>query len=132
MASTDANVSENADMFPCPLCGEQLSASATECTKCDWVKGYRHPETIDSYNARDVIACAISLVPGAGHLYKGHVKAGIAFFIGAAIIVFFIGLVGMVGMGFQILLIPFYWVWVMIQAFFIKDLNTHTVPAHID
>jgi len=132
MPSSDANVSESADTFPCPLCGQPLHAGATECTKCDWVTGYRHPDTLATYTARDVIACAVSVIPGAGHIYKGHVKAGIAFMAGSIIIVFFIGAVGMVGMGFQLFLIPFYWLWVMIQAFFIKDLNPHEVPAHID
>src|SRR5690242_6119958 len=105
MPTTNANVSDAAN--PCPLCGEPLPLNATECTMCDWVKGYRHREPVTSGSTRDITAAALSILPGLGHLFKGHRTSGIAYMVGTVFILFFIGAMGMVAMGFQLLLIPF-------------------------
>ena len=69
----------------CPLCQSALPDGAQECTRCDWV--HRAPQRHD---VRDVAALALSVVPGLGHLYKGHVLVGglIFFVLGPAVLVF--------------------------------------------
>ena len=43
-----------------------------ECTRCDWV---REPDVPD-LQTQDWWAAGLSVVPGLGHLYKGHVLPG--------------------------------------------------------
>ena len=67
----------------CPLCDTPLPDDAQSCTRCDWV---REPPEIETHasgrNTRDVAAFWLSLVPGLGHLYKGHlILGGLIFFI---------------------------------------------------
>ena len=133
MPITDANVSGQPAPFPCPLCGEPLPAGADECTRCDWVQGYQHREPVTTGSPRDIIAAALSIVPGAGHIFKGHITLGIVYLAGTVLALFFIGAVGMVAMGFQLLLLPFYWLWVMLHAFLVTDLKTplDNIPARI-
>ncbi len=132
MPAHEVNASARNSPFPCPLCGEMLPARATECTKCDWVKGYRHRLPVTAGTSRDIIAAAISIIPGAGHIFKGHVKMGIAYLAGTFLALFFIGVVWMVSMGFQFLVLPFYWVWVMLHAYLISDLKAvDHVPERI-
>lgn len=65
----------------CPLCDAPLPDDAQSCTRCDWV---REPLTIETqasgHKRRDVAAFWLSLVPGLGHLYKGHLVLGSAIF----------------------------------------------------
>lgn len=133
MPSIEVNVSGKSTpaprSFPCPLCGEMLPAGATECSQCDWVKGYRHREPVTEGTPRDVMAVVLSVVPGLGHIFKGHTRTGIIYMIMTGLVLFFIGLVGMVGMGFQLLLLPFYWVWTMLHAYLTPDLKP--VERHI-
>jgi len=132
MAAPEVNVSGQYSSFPCPLCGETLPPGATACTRCDWVKGYRHRQPVTAGTPRDLIAAAMSIVPGAGHIFKGHVKMGIAYLVGTFVALFFIGLVWMVSMGFQLVVLPFYWVWVMLHAYLISDLKAvDHIPAKI-
>ncbi len=132
MPAPQVNVSSRNTPFPCPLCGEKLPPGATECTRCDWVRGYRHRMPITTGTPRDIIAAALSVVPGAGHVFKGHVGMGIAYMAGTGLALFFIGVVWMVSMGFQLLLLPFYWIWVMLHAYLIPDLKAvDHVPERI-
>ena len=123
MSEAEVNASNRNARFPCPLCGEMLPAGATECTKCDWVRGYRHRKPITAGTSRDIAAAALSIIPGAGHIFKGHITMGIAFLLGTFVAVFFIGAVWMVSMGFQFLVLPFYWIWAMVHAYLIPDLR---------
>jgi hypothetical protein len=123
MSKAEVNVSGRNLPFPCPLCGEMLHAGATECTKCDWVRGYRHRKPVTSGTSRDITAVFLSIIPGAGHIFKGHTTIGIAYLLGTFVAVFFIGAVWMVSMGFQLLVLPFYWIWVMLHAYLIPDLR---------
>ena len=65
----------------CPLCNTELPDGAVECTRCDWV--LKMEQVVD---IRDQTAFWLSLVPGLGHLYKGHILLGglIFFIIGPA------------------------------------------------
>jgi len=130
MPASESNVS---GPFPCPFCGEMLPHAATECTRCDWVRGVDRQQPLTSGTQRDVLAAALSLVPGLGHIIKGHVKMGIGYMIGTLVAIFMLGPVGMVAMGFQLLLLPFYWLWVMLHAYMVPDLKPldHHVPTRI-
>lgn len=121
MPTSQANVPET-KLDTCPLCGAPLD-DPLECNRCDWVKGYRHRDDAGVIAPRDVTAAVLSVIPGAGHIYKGHKLTGVLFMLGTLLVLFFVGAVGMVGMGFQLLLIPFYWVWVILEAYWVPDLS---------
>ena len=101
----------------CPLCQAPLSDNAQECNRCDWVR--RAPERHD---VRDIAALALSVVPGLGHLYKGHVLLGglVFFVLGPAVLVFTLATVtATVGAS---LLLPLVCMGaVMIHAYFAED-----------
>jgi len=103
----------------CPLCNEKLGANPNECPHCDWVRGYRHRKQTGT--KRDRIAAVLSVIPGAGHYFKGHkVLAGV-FLLGTipAVYVATIAALPTIGMGF--ILAPVYWVCVAAQAYWIED-----------
>lgn len=81
---TDAPVARpeptTGDKMPCPYCGHLLPRDAERCDRCDWVRGAS--ETAEG-KASDAVAVMFSLVPGLGHIYKGHIFAGILWMIGA-------------------------------------------------
>jgi hypothetical protein len=132
MSEAKVNTDSRNAFFACPLCGQKLPRGAKECTKCDWVLGYRHRKPITSGTPRDFIAAALSIIPGTGHIFKGHAGVGIAYMVGTLVAVFFIGAVWMVSMGFQLLVLPFYWIWVAIHAYFTPDLKSvDHVPERI-
>ena len=111
----------------CPLCNEKLGASPDECPHCDWVRGYRHRKLTGTQ--RDKIAALLSIVPGAGHYFKGHRLAGFAFLFGTvpAVYVAFVGALPTIGIGF--LLAPLYWVCVAAQAYWIEDWKEHAAQT---
>jgi len=121
--SSPTHYSQPAPQTPsmiCPLCAAPLE-DPERCGKCDWVKGYRHRDSIDRFQSRDLVAVALSVVPGLGHFYKGHSKAALGFFVGVLVMIALLSALGIEGMGFQFLLLPVYWIWVMIQAYLIED-----------
>src|SRR5438132_4430372 len=72
MPTTEANIPKT----KCPLCGEPLQ-NPNECSKCDWVTGYRQSPEAGLIKPRDLVAAFLSLaVPGLGHVYKGQTKTG--------------------------------------------------------
>ena len=56
----------------CPLCQTELPDGANQCTRCDWTAPVETPT-----HTEDWIAAGLSIVPGVGHLYKGHLVPGI-------------------------------------------------------
>src|SRR5690349_19167072 len=65
----------------CPLCRTELPNNAHECNRCDWVEPeIRSVEGDARRDTRDMAAFWLSLVPGLGHLYKGHLVVGGAIF----------------------------------------------------
>ena len=119
--STTETTPKNVEVERCPLCDSPLLDSATACSKCDWVKGYRHRSTVS--NPVDLTACLLSLVPGAGHYYKGHHGYAWLYFAGAALAAFWCSLAATATMGFGLLMLPLYWAWVMTHAYWIEDLK---------
>lgn len=58
----------------CPLCHTELPEGATSCSRCDWVQQPNLPPS----RRNDWIAAGLSVVvPGLGHLYKGHLLTGV-------------------------------------------------------
>ena len=106
----------------CPLCGAALNESGTECTKCDWVPGYRRRETRREdflRNPRDIAAAVLSIVPGAGHIFKGH-QIGWVFMAGVPVIIV---MAFAFTMFFGWLMVPTYWLAVAVDAYLRKDLR---------
>lgn len=116
--------------FHCPLCGEPLSADAAECTKCDWVPGYRQTQMSmrKPANPHDVLAAVLSLaIPGAGHYFKGyHTVAWTILLLGVPVIAVFAFAFTMF---FGWFLVPTYWVAVATDAYLRKDLRPDLLPA---
>ncbi len=123
MASPDATVVQDR----CPLCDSPLTADRTACTRCDWVPGYRSQQGYaGNIEARDLVAACLSIIPGAGHLYKGHVVTGWMFVGGTLLAGVICAVVASFTMGLGLLLLPLYWFWVIFQAYWIEDLK---IPA---
>jgi hypothetical protein len=106
----------------CPLCGEPLGGDPNTCHKCDWVRGYRaQVSSRGQYAPRDVLAAALSVVPGAGHIAKGYVLVGwLLMLIGVPVVCTFAFAFTMF---FGWLLVPAYWLAVGADAFLRKDLR---------
>jgi hypothetical protein len=106
----------------CPLCGELLGDDPNACPKCDWVRGYRaQASSRGQYAPRDVLAAALSVVPGAGHISKGYVLPGwLLMLIGVPVVCTFAFAFTMF---FGWLLVPAYWLAVGTDAFLRKDLR---------
>src|SRR5438874_8445724 len=60
--------------LPCPYCGHFLAKDAQHCDKCDWTRGV--PTETAEAKASDAVAVILSIIPGLGHIYKGHKLAG--------------------------------------------------------
>jgi len=109
---------------PCPLCGTTLDpAQPEECPRCDWVRGA--PETPEEETRvgtpRDLAAMIMSVVPGLGHFYKGHKIVGALLFAGGMIAIGICSVIATATMGLGLLLIPLYWVGVMLHVYWVED-----------
>ena len=105
----------------CPLCGAPLNPASPEaCSQCDWVA--KPAEQQSGGMVRDKIAVCLSVVPGLGHFYKGHRLTGALYFLGAVFSVSAALVAGTFTMGFGVLLLPLYWLGIMLQVYFVEDL----------
>jgi hypothetical protein len=102
----------------CPLCGHILPKDAQACDRCDWVRA--ETETAEG-KASDAVAVMLSVVPGLGHVYKGHKILGLLFVIGAFGAIALGGLAATATAGFGLFLIPIYWFAVMFHVYGIED-----------
>jgi hypothetical protein len=109
----------------CPLCDTTLPDNATECTRCDWVKVEEKPVDVT-----DRTALVLSLVPGLGHLYKGHVWFGglIFFIIGPAILALSLAVLPAT-LGVSIVIPIVFMGAMMVHAFLAPDVRKQTVAA---
>lgn len=106
----------------CPLCDTVLDqAHPNECPKCDWNVGYRRRQTATIGTNRDTAAMLMSVIPGLGHIYKGHNLTGILLMAGGLFAVFACGLAATATMGLGLLLLPLYWAGVMMQVYWLDD-----------
>ncbi len=118
----EANPPREETRTHCPLCETPLDPqNPNECPKCDWIVGYRRRNYKGS--PRDIAALALSIVPGLGHIYKGHRLTGALFMLGAVFAVVACSVVATATAGFGLLLLPFYWAGVMMQVFWLDDRN---------
>lgn len=109
----------------CPLCDTTLPDGAHECTYCDWVRVVQKPE-----NVRDVTAFWLSLVPGLGHLYKGHVwLGGLIFFIVGPVVLLLSLVVLPATLGVSIIIPILFMVSGMVHAYRIRDERSEVVES---
>jgi hypothetical protein len=108
----------------CPLCDAPLQPSHPDsCSKCDWVAHPRETPQAATGSIRDKFAVCLSVVPGLGHIYKGHKLTGALYMLGAVFAVFAALVASTATAGFGILLLPLYWIGIMLQVYFIEDLG---------
>jgi hypothetical protein len=105
----------------CPLCDAPLNPEHPDaCTKCDWVSP-NHPDHHRSGGIRDRIAVCLSIVPGLGHIYKGHRLTGALYMLGAAFAACAVLVASTFTAGFAVFLLPLYWIGVMMQVYWLED-----------
>lgn len=72
--------------------------------------------------ASDAIAVMLSVVPGLGHIYKGHKFIGMLLvFVGTPMAVGLALLIAIGTAGFGIALLPVYWIAVMVHVYAVQD-----------
>lgn len=125
MEYTDAPTTQTETMThtkECPFCGTPLPEGATKCTNCDWTRDATKPA---EPKASDAMAIFLSIVPGLGHIYKGHKVMGcVLLFLVTPVAIAFGFLAAFASAGFGIGMLVFYWLAVMLHAWGIKDLVT--------
>jgi hypothetical protein len=104
----------------CPFCGTTLANDARSCNNCDWTREGRL-ETAEG-KASDAIAVLLSVVPGLGHIYKGHKVVGLLLmFAGTPMAVGLALLIATFTAGFGVGLLPVYWLVVMVHVYAVPD-----------
>ncbi|MEP6776977.1 MAG: hypothetical protein ABI944_00890 [Chthoniobacterales bacterium] len=122
MEYTDAPASQSpaaTGTKQCPLCGHTLPKDATECDRCDWTRE-ASPETAEG-TASDAVAVMLSVIPGLGHIYKGHRLLGVLLMLGAPCAAGLAILAATATAGFGLALGVIYWLGVMFYAYVIDD-----------
>jgi hypothetical protein len=106
----------------CPLCGATLDPkNPNECPKCDWTIGYRRRQATAGGSRRDMASLFLSVIPGLGHMYKGHMLTGALLMLGGIFAVLACALAATASAGFGLFLIPLYWAGVMMQVYWLED-----------
>ena len=119
MPTTEANPPQTSAPTVCPLCSAPLDpANPNECPKCEWVATTEEP----SGTFRDRVAVCLSVIPGLGHIYKGHRLLGVLLMIGSVFAIGVALLAGTASAGWGSLLFPIYWIGVMLHVFWLDDL----------
>ena len=123
MEYTDAPPTEitpnESQTMSCPLCGATLPKDAQSCDRCDWTRAT--PSEGAEGKASDLVALLLSVIPGLGHIYKGHKLAGFLWMAGALPVGLFVLLAAIASAGFGIGLFFFYLIAVMLHAYAIED-----------
>ena len=117
-APTAASALSVGDKMSCPYCGHLLPRNAQRCDRCDWVRDATH--TAEG-KASDAVAVVFSIIPGLGHIYKGHILAGLLWMIGAIPVGIFVFLAAFASAGWGLGLFFFYLAAVMMHAYGIED-----------
>ena len=77
-------------------------------------------------HAENAIAALLSIVPGLGHIYKGHYEAGLAWmFFGMPLAIFVGILFGLATAGIGLVFPILCWVALTVDAYFKKDRRRH-------
>lgn len=126
LAYTDAPETETTsavegDTIQCPQCGTTIPVSAEHCPKCSWTRiAMGKPETAEG-KASDMVAVMLSVIPGLGHIYKGHKLAGLILIIATPMAVLAALLAATGTAGFGLALLPIYWFGVMFHVYGVED-----------
>lgn len=107
------------ETMECPICDSVLPKDADRCDRCGWQRQEKS-ETAEG-KASDAVAVLLSVIPGLGHIYKGHRLAGIVLIIATPMAVALALLAATGTAGFGILLLPIYWLAVMFHVYAIED-----------
>ena len=102
----------------CPQCGHLLPKDAERCDRCDWT--HAASETAEG-KASDAVAVLFSIIPGLGHIYKGHIMAGFLWMAGAIPVGIFVLLAAFASAGWGLGLFFFYLGAVMLHAYSVRD-----------
>ncbi|MEP6603854.1 MAG: hypothetical protein ABJB69_07900 [Spartobacteria bacterium] len=109
----------SSDTMECPYCGHTLPKDAQRCDQCDWTRAAT--ETAEG-KASDAVAVMLSVIPGLGHIYKGHRLVGaLIMFIGTPMAMGIAALTFTFTAGFGALLLPLWWFGVMFHVWGIDD-----------
>jgi hypothetical protein len=111
--------SPQGDTLPCPQCGHPLPRDAEHCDKCDWKHGV--PVQTAEGKASDAVAVILSIIPGLGHIYKGHKLAGFLWMFCAIPVGLFVLLAAFASAGWGLGLFFFYLGAVMLHAYAVDD-----------
>jgi len=106
------------DQMSCPYCGHLLPKEAQKCDRCDWTRSAT--QTAEA-QASDAIAVIFSIIPGLGHIYKGHLLAGILWMLGAIPVGIFVFLAAFASAGWGLGLFFFYLGAAMLHAYAVPD-----------
>jgi len=90
------------------------------------------PPSAELLAAENKIAAVLSIVPGLGHIYKGHAAAGFCWmFIGMPLAVWVGILFGLATAGIGLLLPIACWAGLAVDAYYERDLrgNRHWLPS---
>src|SRR5438094_1873137 len=117
-APTAAPESSIGDKMQRPYCGHLLPKEAERCDRCDWVRGAT--QTAEG-KASDAIAVMFSIIPGLGHIYKGHILVGLVWMAGAIPVGIFVFLAAFASAGWGLGLFFFYLIAVMLHAYAVDD-----------
>lgn len=111
----------------CPLCGHTLPEGAESCDRCDWER--TQTETVEG-KASDMVAVLLSIIPGLGHIYKGYKLIGLLLmFAGTPAAIGGVLLLATGTAGFGVLILPVYWICVMVHVYAIQD---RVLPETVD
>jgi hypothetical protein len=116
-APTQAQV-VSADTMSCPYCGRLLPKDAQKCDQCDWTRSETHSA---EGKASDAMAVILSIIPGLGHIYKGHKLAGFLWMAGAVPAGALVLIAAFASAGFGVGLFFFYLIACMIHVWGIED-----------
>jgi hypothetical protein len=106
------------DKVPCPYCGHLLPKDAQSCDHCDWTRSAT--ETVEG-KASDAMAVILSIIPGLGHIYKGHKLAGFLWMLGAIPAGIFVLIAAFASAGFGAALFFLYLIACMVHVWGIED-----------
>jgi TM2 domain-containing membrane protein YozV len=87
---------------------------------------FAKPLSKDEVRAKNAIAAALSIVPGLGHIYKGHLAAGLIWlFFGMPFAIWIGILLGLATGGLGLLFPILCWGALAYDAYYEKDLRGH-------
>lgn len=118
-APTTATPTIDSDTMACPYCGHLLPKDAQRCDHCDWTRDAT--ETAEG-KASDGVAVVLSVIPGLGHIYKGHKLLGaLIMLVGTPMAIGIAALTFTFTAGFGGLLLPLWWLGVVFHVWAIDD-----------